>query len=140
MAGATRKEKVMSTKLWARILGLWTLLAVVGMVADRQNTIDVVNGFFASAALMWTVGVFTTLVGVVILVTHNRWSGGLLPVIVTIYGWMVLIKGVTFVWLPASAAGAFYNSPQFSRYFYGYFIVSLVIGAYLTYGGFSKPS
>jgi hypothetical protein len=126
----------MSTKLWARILGLWTLLAVVGMVANRQNTINVVSGFFASDALMWTVGVFTTLVGVVMVVTHNRWSGSALAVVVTIYGWMVLVKGLTFVWLPGSTGRAFYSSLQFDRYFYFYFVVSLAIGAYLTYGGF----
>lgn len=128
----------MSTKLWARIFGLWALLAVVGMVANRQNTIDVVNGFFASAALMWTTGIFTSLIGIVVVVTHNRWSGGVLPVVVSLYGWLILVKGVTFVWLPASAEQAFYSSLHFSQYFYLYFIVSLAVGAYFTYGGF-KP-
>lgn len=106
------------------------------MVANRQNTIDVLDAFFASAALMWTTGVFTLLVGLVVVVTHNRWSGGALPIIVTLYGWIALVKGLTFVWLPASSEQAFYNALHFSQYFYWYFIVSLVIGAYLTYGGF----
>jgi hypothetical protein len=127
----------MTTKLWARIFGLWALLATVGMIVNRQGTIDAMSGFFASAALMWTVGVFTALIGVVMVVTHNRWSGGALPLIVTLYGWVVLVKGLTFVWLPASVQQAFYNNLHFSQYFYFYFIFSLVIGAYLTYGGFS---
>lgn len=130
----------MSTKLWARIFGLWILLAMVGMVASKQNTIDAVSGFFASAALMWTTGIFTMLVGIVVVVTHNRWSGGLLPLIVTLYGWLILVKGSTFVWLPASAGETFYNSLHFSEYFYCYFIVSLAIGAYLTYGGFKRDT
>jgi len=128
----------MSTKLWARIFGLWTLLAVVGMVANRQNTIDVLNAFFAGAAVMWATGVFTLLVGIVMVVAHNRWSGGALPIIVTLYGWLVLAKGLMFVWLPASAEQAFYGSLHFGEYFYLYFVVSLAVGAYLTYGGFKK--
>jgi hypothetical protein len=124
------------TTAWARILGLWILLAVVGMVANRQDTTDVLNGFFASAALMWTTGVFTLLVGIVVVVTHNRWSEGALPLIVTLYGWIALVKGLTFVWLPASAERAFYNALHFNQYFYVYFIISLAIGTYLTYGGF----
>jgi hypothetical protein len=128
----------MSTKLWARIFGLWTLLAILGMVVNRQGTIDAMDGFFASAALMWTVGVFTTLIGVVAVVTHNRWSGRALPLIVTLYGWMVLVKGLTFVWLPASTQQAFYNALHYSQYFYFYFIVSLAVGTYLTYAGFRR--
>jgi hypothetical protein len=31
----------MSTKLWARIFGLWILLVVIGMVANRQSTATV---------------------------------------------------------------------------------------------------
>jgi len=50
----------------------------------------------------------------------------------------VLVKGLTFVWLPASAEQAFYNSLHFSQYFYFYFIISLAMGAYLTYGGFKN--
>jgi hypothetical protein len=130
----------MSTKLWARIFGLWILLVVLGMLANRQNTLDVMSGFFASQALMWTTGVFTALVGVVVVVTHNRWSGGALPFIVTLYGWIALVKGLMFVWLPASAEEAFYNALHFGQYFYLYFIVSLAIGAYLTYGGFKADA
>jgi hypothetical protein len=130
----------MSTKLWARIFGLWTLLVIVGMLADRQNTLDVISGFFANPPLMWTAGVFTSLVGIVVVVMHNRWSGGALPFIVTLYGWIVLVKGLTFVWLPATAEQAFYNALHFSQYFYFYFIVSLAIGAYLTYGGFNPTA
>jgi hypothetical protein len=132
------KDGAMSTRLWARILGAWSLLAVVGMVANRQTTIAAVNAFFADPALMWAVGIFTVLVGIVIVLTHNRWSGGLLPVVVTLYGWLVLVKGLTFVWLPASAELAFYTALRFSEYFYVYFIVSLAIGAYLTFGGFKE--
>jgi hypothetical protein len=110
------------------------------MVANRQNTLDVLNGFFASPALMWTTGIFTTLVGVVMVVTHNRWSGGALPFIVTLYGWIVLVKGLTFVWLPASGQQPFYNALHFDEYFYFYFIVSIVIGAHLTYGGFKADA
>src|SRR5579871_2180396 len=108
------------------------------MIANRQAAIDVLNAFFANAGLMWVTGLFTLLAGIVIVVMHNRWSGGALTVFVTVYGWLVLVKGISFVWLPASSQLAFYNSLHFDRYFYGYFVVSLVIGAYLTYGGFKR--
>lgn len=126
------------TKLFARIFGLWGLLATLGMIANRQTTLDAMTAFFGDAALMWMTGVFTVLVGVVVVVMHNRWSGGALSVVVTIYGWVVLVKGLSFVWLPASTEAAFYSSLHFGQYFYAYFILSLVVSAYLTYGGFRR--
>lgn len=129
-----------STKLWARILGLWTLLVTLGMVANRQNTVAVVSGLFASGTLMWAVGVFTMLVGIAVVITHNRWSGGFLPCIVTLYGWIALVKGLAFVWLPASAELAFYHALRFGDYFYGYFILSLAVGLYVTYAGFTADA
>ena len=125
----------MATKTLAKIFGVWTLLAVGGMLSNRQNTIDVVNGFFTNATLVWTVGVFTSLVGIAVVVAHTRWTSPL-AVVVTLYGWVVLIKGLMFLWLPLPVQEAVYNSLQFGRYFYFYFIVSVAFGAYLTYGGY----
>lgn len=107
------------------------------MVANRQTTIGTLNSFFGDPALMWVTGVLTLLAGIVIVILHNQWSGGALPVVVTIYGWIVLVKGLSFVWLPPSSELALYNALHFGQYFYAYFVVALAIGAYLTYGGFS---
>lgn len=106
------------------------------MVANRQTTIDALNAFFSSPAFMWVTGVFTMLVGLAILVVHNRWSGGPAAVIVTLYGWIATVKGLTFVWLPMRAQLDFYQTLQFPRFFYAYFVVGLVLGGYLIYAGF----
>jgi hypothetical protein len=106
------------------------------MVANRQTTIDALNAFFSSPALMWVTGVFTMLVGLAILVVHNRWSGGPAAVIVTLYGWIATVKGLTFVWLPMRSQLGLYQTLQFPRFFYAYFVVGLVLGGYLIYAGF----
>lgn len=126
----------MPTQYLARLLGLWIVLTELGMVANRQTTIDALNAFFSSPALMWVTGVFTMLVGLAILVVHNRWSGGPAAVIVTLYGWIATVKGLTFVWLPMRAQLDFYQTLQFPRFFYAYFVVGLVLGGYLIYAGF----
>src|SRR5476649_2225828 len=93
----------MPTQYLARVLGLWIVLTELGMVFNRQTTIDALNSFFADPALMWVTGVFTMLVGLAIVVAHNRWSGSPAAVIVTLYGWIATVKGLTFIWLPMSA-------------------------------------
>ena len=126
----------MLTKFYAKLMGLWIVLTVIGMIVSQRAAIATLNAFFADPPLMWITGVFTMLFGLAIVLTHNRWSGGPVPVIVTLYGWIALIKGLTFAWLPPSLQTTAYQSLHFDRYFLIYFVVALVIGGYLIYGGF----
>ena len=66
----------MPTRYLARLLGLWSIVAAGAMMVNRSGTIAVLNGFFADPALMWISGVFMLLVGLAIVLSHNRWSGG----------------------------------------------------------------
>lgn len=126
------------TKFLAKVLGLWIVLAVLGIMVTREWSIATIGAIFSDPPLTWVTGVFTMLVGLVIVVLHNRWSGGALTVVVTLYGWIALVKGLTFVWLPALVQTAVWQALQFQRFSYVYLIAALIIGAYLLYGGF-KP-
>lgn len=128
----------MLTVFYARFLGVWVLLTVLSMLAEKDATVATMNAFFADPALMWITGVFTLGLGVAIVVSHNRWSGGAMPVLVTLYGWIALLKGLTFVCLPPATETALYQSLHFAQYYYAYFVISLALGGYLTYSGFRR--
>jgi len=130
----------MTTAFVARLIGLWIVLAVAGMLFDRPGALAVIDHLFADAALLWVTGVFTLLVGIAIVLTHNRWSGGPLAVLVTICGWLTLVKGVTFVWLPAPAQRAWFSALHVDQYYYMYLAFALLVGVYLTYAGFRQRS
>jgi hypothetical protein len=68
---------------------------------------------------------------------HNIWSGGALVIVVTLVGWMALIKSLFFLFLPHEMeAGLFLGQLHYRQLFYVYAAISLVLGIYLTYGGF----
>lgn len=127
----------MLTKYLAKVMGLWIVLAVLGIVVTRETSIPMINGLFSDLPLLWVTGIFTMLVGLIVVVVHNRWSGGALPVVVTLYGWIALIKGLTFVWLPPSVQTAAWRSLHFDQYYLAYLPIALIIGGYLVYGGFT---
>ncbi len=129
----------MLTKYLAKVLGLWIVLALLGMIFARHTSVTTMNALFTNPPLMWVTGVFTMLVGLIVVVLHNRWSGGALPVIVTLYGWIALVKGVSLVWLRPEVQSAAWRSLQFDRFFIVYVVVALAIGGYLIYGGFTAP-
>jgi len=128
------------TQYLAKVLGLWIVLTELGMVANRQTSIAVLNALFTNPTLMWVIGVFTMLVGLAIVVAHNRWLGSPAAVIITLYGWIATIKGLTFVWLPTRIQLDFFQALQFPRFFYAYFILGFALGGYLIYAGFRDPS
>jgi hypothetical protein len=80
--------------------------------------------------------------GLAMVLTHNIWSVGALAVIVTLVGWMTLIKSLFFLFLPPELeAGFFLRQLHYQELFYVYGAISLVVGVYLTYhGGFKSTS
>jgi vacuolar-type H+-ATPase subunit I/STV1 len=87
--------------------------------------------------MMLIVGVITLAAGLAMVLAHNIWSGGTLAVIVTLIGWLTLIKGLLFLFLsPEMEAEFFLRQLHYQQLFYLYGAFSLVLGVYLTYGGF----
>ena len=127
------------TPFFAKLLGAWILITVAGMAVNRDATLTTMNVFFSDPAVMFVTGVFTLLAGLVVVILHNRWSGGAATVLVTVYGWIALIKGAAFLWFPPSWQTAFYRTLHLDQFFYAYVAVSAVLGLYLLLAGFRSP-
>ena len=129
------------TTFLSRLLGLNCILAGLSMVSHRQATVDTIIALVHNAPLLFIVGVVTLVAGLAMILSHNIWSGGVLPVIVTLIGWLTLIKGLLFLFLsPEAAVGFFLGGLHYAQLFYLYAAISLIFGAYLTYGGFRSTS
>jgi hypothetical protein len=85
--------------------------------------------------------VITLVAGLAMILGHNVWSGGVLPVVVTLVGWLTLIKSLLFLFLsPEAAVGFSLEGLHYEQLFYLYAAISLILGAYLTSGGFRSTS
>jgi hypothetical protein len=125
----------------SRLFGLYCLLVIPSMVLHRQATVDWMTALLNNAALIWVLSVITLTIGLAMVLAHNVWSGGALPVVVTLVGWTALIKGLFFLFLPTGVESEFIltalrNPPLF----YVWMTPSLVIGIYLTYRGFASKA
>src|ERR1019366_7185833 len=61
--------------------------------------------------LVLVTGILTMVGGVAAVDGHNVWSGGALPVTVTLLGWVTLIKGIALIAAPPRALTTFYRLP-----------------------------
>ena len=129
------------TTFLSKLLGLYCILAALAMVARGRATVDTVTALIHNQPLMLIVGVITLFAGLAMVLGHNVWSGGALPVIVTVIGLITLIKSLLFLFLsPEAAAGFFFGGLHYGQLFYLYMAITLVLGVYLTYGGFRSTS
>jgi vacuolar-type H+-ATPase subunit I/STV1 len=111
------------------------------MMLHKQAFVEMVTGLLRDPLMMFVLGLLTLIAGLAMVLAHNIWSGGVLPVVVTILGWLTLAKGLMFLILFSSDAAGFYlGTLHYSQLFYLYMAICLALGAYLTYGGFASTS
>ena len=84
------------TTYLARLIGLSAVLLVAALLV-RGNAL--IMATVADGPVMLVYAIFSLAAGLAIILGHNVWSGGKLPVIVTLAGWLIFAKGlVLFCW------------------------------------------
>jgi hypothetical protein len=84
----------MSTLYLARLIGLSAVLLVAALLV-RGNAL--IMATVADGPVMLVYAIFSLAAGLAIILGHNVWSGGKLPVIVTLVGWLIFAKGLVLL-------------------------------------------
>jgi hypothetical protein len=119
-----------------KLIGLYYVIAALVMMSHQQTTVATMTALVHDAPLLFFVSLSGMVAGLAIILAHNVWSGGALPVIVSLVGWLALIKGLLFVLLSPATSVAYFEALRYGQLFYLYTSVTLVIGLYLTYASF----
>jgi putative exporter of polyketide antibiotics len=128
------------TRFLARLLGLSCILVGLSMVTHKRATVETVTALVHNPPVLYLAAVFTLVAGLAMVLGHNVWSGGVLPVVVTLVGWLTSIRGLVLLFLAPGTAGDFLGALHYEQLFYLYAAVPLILGVYLTYGGFRSTS
>jgi len=125
------------TAFLSRLIGVYCVLIAVTMAATAQATVQTVIAAVHNAPVVFVFGLTLTAAGLAMVLSHNVWSGGAVPVIVTVIGWLTLIKGLLFLLLPPPAAvGVILWGEAYQQFFYADMGIVLLLGSYLAYWGF----
>ncbi len=125
------------TVFLARFIGLFTVVLVVALLVRGSAT---VAAAVADAPVMLVYAIISLAAGVAMILGHNVWSGGALPVIVTLVGWLILAKGLMLLLVAPDALQQIFDHMQYGEHYYLYLAPSQVLGLYLTWAGFTAPS
>jgi len=129
------------TLFLSRLIGLYCILIGLSMMTHSQATVETVTALLQNPSMTLILGVITLAAGLAMVLAHNIWAGGTLVVVVTLVGWMALVKSLFFLFLPPEMeTRLFLQQLHYQQLFYLYGAISLALGVYLTYGGFKSRS
>lgn len=133
-----------STVKFARVLGPYMVI-VPSAVALHFNTWmkTLFNMFVADAMWQWFFGALLVFIGVFVLANHRSWRGAA-AIIISVFGWVALVRGLTILFVPHAYVAAGNTLEQGGMVSAGtrlFFVLLAVGGFYLTYVGWvAKPA
>jgi hypothetical protein len=77
------------------------LMLVMGfsMLLSTSNWLRLLDNYSEQPQRMLMPGLAMTVFGLVVVFNHNVWTGGW-PVVITVAGWLVMLKGLAFLFGP----------------------------------------
>jgi hypothetical protein len=124
------------TVFLARLVGLFSVFIAAAYLIRGSAVIETT---VADGSVMLVYAMISVAIGVAMILGHNVWSGGVLPVVVTLVGWLILAKGLVLLFLSPQAMMRILQNVQYHQHFYLYLVPATLIGLYLTWGGFNAP-
>ena len=121
----------------AKLLGLYCVIAALAMMTRKQSTVATLKALIANPPLLLLVEVLGLAGGLAMIIGHNIWSGGALPIVVTLVGWLMAIRGAGLLALSPNATMKLFEALRYEQLFYFYMGATLLLGLYLTYAGFT---
>ncbi len=120
----------------AKLLGLNCIILTLAMMTHKATAVATITALFQNPPLLLLVELLGLAGGLAMIIGHNVWSGGALPIVVTLVGWLMAIRAGGLLALPPNAMLRELSLWQFERFFYFYMAGTLVLGIYLTLAGF----
>jgi hypothetical protein len=125
----------------ARFIGVGLALMCAALAARPRWALEAIGTMMGQPGVMLVTGVMTLVAGAALVIGHNLWTGGYIPIAVTAIGWLTLIKGFAILVLPAPVLGRLYAVLGYPRTFRLVMIAGCVFGAQLAFVAFrAAPS
>lgn len=119
----------------ARIIGSLFVLVGIGVLLNITHYRAMVGRFLNSPELYYFSGAAALVVGMAIVLHHNFWTTDW-RVIITIVGWISVLKGVVRIVAPAAALRLAHGIVNSDLMLKCASIALLAVGAWLAYAGF----
>jgi uncharacterized protein YjeT (DUF2065 family) len=119
-----------------QVLGIVYLAVGIGMLINPDFYKKLMSEFSENPPSMYLSGLAALVIGYLLVRFHNIWPSDW-PVIITIFGWVALIKGLFLLLLPkVSIKISKFFERQMTKFLAVWAIVMAIVGALLAWLGF----
>ncbi len=119
----------------AKVFGVYLIVTGVAVPLRRKELLPAIAQLFDNRPLVYIMGVFAFVVGLLLVVSHNVWVAGW-PVVLTILAWLVFLEAIAYLLLPfevLARLARWFNTPA---WYVGGGAVSFLLGVFLAGKGF----
>ncbi len=114
----------------AKILGIYLVVGGLMVIFRGKTLPHLLKDFFGHPAIVYLTGVILVTLSSLVLLQNNVWDGSWRG-IVTVLSWLVLIKGLSYIFFPEMLQKMVTKKLLDSVSFYG--LIAVVAGIYLFY-------
>jgi hypothetical protein len=126
------------TVFLARLIGLFITIVGLSLGLHKQESVATITAIVHAPDQLLVIGLIALVAGLAMVLRHNIWSGGALPIVITLFGWIILLRAALLLFLSSETLARLLRAIHFDDVFYVYISVVVVIGAWLTYAGFTS--
>ena len=87
----------------AKLFGPYCLIVATGVLLNQKAYRKVMEDIIQNSAIIYIAGVIALIFGLLTVLVHNVWVVSW-PVMITLLGWIALLKGVWIIVFPGSLA------------------------------------
>lgn len=120
----------------AKAFGLMMLLPGLGMLLDKKSYEKIMKEFTDGYGHLFTHGFLALFAGLAMVTYHNIWEGEWWVILITIFGWISLLKGVLRLLFPGMVLGMLKSMMKNKSFLMWSGWAALVLGAVFSYYGF----
>ncbi|HXJ81533.1 MAG TPA: hypothetical protein VMS64_22985 [Candidatus Methylomirabilis sp.] len=116
------------TRYLARLIGWFLIIVSLAMLVQKQGLALAITALVHDRAALLVAAMVGLAAGLAMVLAHNVWSGGVVPVAVTVIGWFLMLRNAFILFLPAESLVAVFDAFHIERLYYLYAVIDLLIG------------
>ncbi len=117
-----------TTILVAKIFGIYLVISGLFLIIKGKTMAHILKDFFDHPAVVYLSGVILIFLSSMYLLQYNIWQGTV-QTIVTIFVWLVFIKGLSYLFFPGQLNDMVAKKLKGPLVVYG--IIAILVGLYL---------
>jgi hypothetical protein len=112
---------------------LLSAICYLELLERKQAMIEIAMHLVQDRPLLFVVEIFGLIAGLAMVLAHSIWSKGFLAFIITLIGWVTVIRSIVLLFLPSDAVDRFLKTIRYEQNYYRFATIALLVGAYLTF-------